>query len=170
MKKIILTSFVLALGLASCKTENKQQVEEVAQEIAKIEMENFGEDFEALDVKSKEEMAKIFTEMKEGDTLQVQFQSEIGATCKKKGCWMSLDLGNEEKAIVKFKDYGFFVPKEGAEGKESIVNGMAYLSITSVNELKHDAKDAGKPQATIDSIVAPKIQKMIMATGVQIAK
>ena len=51
-----------------------------------------------------------------------------------------------------------------------MVDGKAFLDITSIDQLKHDAKDGGKSQAAIDSIVAPKIIKRIIATGVQIAK
>jgi hypothetical protein len=44
------------------------------------------------------------------------------------------------------------------------------LGIESVDELKHYAKDAGKSQAAIDSIVAPKVTYSFMADGVLIAK
>lgn len=52
---------------------------------------------------------------------------------------------------VKFKDYAFFMPKDCA-GKKAVVDGYAYTQTTSVEELKHLAGDAGKPQAEIDAI------------------
>jgi hypothetical protein len=167
MKKIILTATFSIFLLTSCK----KQVEETPIEVVNVEaLDSFGESFIPTDVKSKEDMTNLYASLHEGDTLQVQFISEIEATCKKKGCWMSLDLGNDDKAIVRFKDYGFFVPKEGAEGKEAIVNGKAFLAVTSVDQLKHDAKDGGKSQAAIDSITTPKVVKMFLADGVLIQK
>ena len=56
-------------------------------------------------------MMKKFADLKEGDTLEVKFKSEINEVCQKKGCWMTLDLADDKEAFVKFKDYGFFVPK-----------------------------------------------------------
>ena len=170
MKKIAFAALVLSFAVISCKNDANTATEAATVDSLKVEMASFGDAFEVKDVKSKEEMAKIFSELKQGDTLNVQFESEIKATCKKKGCWMSMDLGNDEEAVVRFKDYGFFVPKEGAEGKSTIVDGKAFLDITSIDQLKHDAKDGGKSQVAIDSIVAPKIIKRIIATGVQIAK
>ena len=70
---------------------------------------------------------------------------------------------------MKFKDYAFFVPKN-AQDEEVIVNGKAFVSIESVEELKHYAKDAGKSQASIDSIVTPKTTYSFMADGVLIKK
>ena len=114
-------------------------------------------------------MMDKFKTLKEGDTLEVKFKSGINEVCQKKGCWMTLDLADDKEAFVKFKNYGFFVPKN-AQDKEVIVNGKAFVSIESVDVLKHYAKDAGKSQAAIDSIVAPKVTYSFMADGVLIAK
>jgi hypothetical protein len=48
------------------------------------------------------------------------------------------------------------------------VNGKAFVSIESVDELKHYAKDAGKSQVAIDSIIAPKTTYSFLADGVLI--
>ena len=118
---------------------------------------------------STDEMMKKFADLKEGDTLEVKFKSEINEVCQKKGCWMTLDLADDKEAFVKFKDYGFFVPKN-AQDKEVVVNGKAFVSIESVDVLKHYAKDAGKSQTAIDSITEPKVTYSFMADGVLIAK
>jgi len=100
------------------------------------------------------------------------FEGKVVATidecCKKKGCWMKVDLGNGEQMRVSFKDYGFFVPKEGAEGKEVIMQGMAYMDTTSVDMLRHLAEDAGKSQEEIDAITEPELTLAFEATGVVI--
>ena len=81
-----------------------------------------------------------YATLKEGDTLEVKFQSAINEVCQKKGCWMNVALENDNSAFVKFKDYAFFVPMN-AENKDVIVEGKAYVSIESIDDLKHYAKD-----------------------------
>jgi hypothetical protein len=51
-----------------------------------------------------------------------------------------------------------------------VVKGKAFVSIESVDELKHYAKDAGKSQAAIDSITKPESTYGFMADGVLIKK
>jgi hypothetical protein len=46
------------------------------------------------------------------------------------------------------------------------VHGKAFVSVESIEELKHYAKDAGKSQAAIDSIVAPEVTYSFEANGV----
>jgi len=67
--------------------------------------------------------------------------------------------------MVKFKDYGFFVPKDIA-GQEVIMEGKAYREVTAVDELRHLAQDAGKPQEEIEKITEPKVELKFMASGV----
>lgn len=163
MKKI-LTLVLIASFFASC-----EQKKEATPEVAKVDYAKFGDSISNEGALSSEEMLKKFESLKEGDTLEVKFKSEINEVCQKKGCWMSLDLAEDKVTFVKFKDYGFFVPKN-AQDKEVIVNGKAYVSVESVDVLKHYAKDAGKSQAAIDSITEPKVTYSFMADGVLIAK
>lgn len=107
--------------------------------------------------------------MKETDTLEVKVATKIVDVCQKKGCWMNLDLGNNQTAFVKFKDYAFFVPLNAAES-EVVVSGKAFIELTSIEDLKEYAKDAGKSQAAVDSIVAPETNYSFMADGVLIKK
>ena len=71
----------------------------------------------------------------------------------------------DQEAFVKFKNYGFFVPKYLSE-VDVIVSGKAYVSQTSVEDLKHFAQDAGKPQEEIDAITEPELSLDFMADGV----
>lgn len=82
---------------------------------------------------------------------------------------MNVALDEEKSTFVKFKDYAFFVPIN-AKDKNVIVEGKAFVSVESVEDLKHYAKDAGKSQEAIDSIVAPKTTYSFMANGVLISK
>ena len=160
---------ILALGVIASLFVNCEQKKEVAPEVAKVEYAKFGDSISVDGALSTDEMMKKFADLKEGDTLEVKFKSEINEVCQKKGCWMTLDLADDKEAFVKFKDYGFFVPKN-AQDKEVVVNGKAFVSIESVDDLKHYAKDAGKSQAAIDSITEPKVTYSFMADGVLIAK
>lgn len=129
----------------------------------------FGEKFEASKVLSNKEMLKKYKSMKKGDSLVVKFKSTIKEVCKKKGCWMQMDLTSNQQAFVRFLDYGFFVPLN-ADNAEAIVNGVAYIDIVTVEELKHYAKDAGKSQAEINKIKKPEITYAFRASGVLIKK
>jgi hypothetical protein len=129
----------------------------------------FGDSISSDKAISNVDMLVQYDKLKPGDTLNIKFKSKIKNVCQKKGCWMTLELPSGKEAFVKFKDYAFFVPKN-AQNEEVIVNGKAFVSIESVEELKHYAKDEGKSQASIDSIVAPKTNYSFMADGVLIKK
>ncbi len=109
------------------------------------------------------EISQLMKEKQEG-TFKVK--GTIVQTCLKKGCWMTVDIGNNEKMTVRFKDYGFFVPKSGAEGLEVIFEGVAHKEMRSVEELRHHAQDAGKSKEEIAQIVAPKEEITFEASGV----
>ena len=100
------------------------------------------------------------------DSVKVKFSSKIRATCQVKGCWMKVNLADDSEIRVTFKDYGFFVPKEGMEGKETSIEGYAKQIETDVETLKHYAKDAGKSQEEIDAITSPKREIAFVASGV----
>ena len=167
MKKIFFVA-VLTLLLVSC--QDKKQTEVVVEETQNVSSyASFGDSIASEGALSSAEMMQKFETLKEGDTLEVKFKSSINSVCKKKGCWMTLGLTNDKETFVKFKDYAFFVPKN-AEEKEVIVNGKAFVSIESVEDLQHYAKDAGKSKEAIDSITEPKVTYSFLADGVLIAK
>ena len=95
------------------------------------------------------------------------FEGEVTATCGKKGCWMDVASGSDT-VFVRFLDYSFFVPTEGAEGKRTVVQGEAFYDTLTVPMLKHYAEDAGKSPAEIDAIPAPELRLAFTATGVMI--
>ena len=159
---MILRSFFISLVLilTSCKYS-------ITTDNSDISYASFGDSITAENAISKENLLDKYQQMKEGDTMKIKFSSKINDVCQKKGCWMNVDLGKNEQAFIKFKDYGFFMPLN-AKGEEVIVNGKAFLSIESVDEQKHYAKDAGKSQAAIDSITTPIKTYSFLADGVLI--
>lgn len=100
------------------------------------------------------------------ETVQTKVEGKIVQTCSKKGCWMTMDIGNGQKMLVKFKDYGFFVPKNGMEGKTTIIEGVAKKEIIDVATLQHYAEDAGKSKEEINKINAPEEKYTFEAVGV----
>lgn len=129
----------------------------------------FGEKFQPNKIISEKEMLKKYKNLKKGDTLSVQYASNIKSVCKKKGCWMKMELSDKETSFVKFKDYEFFVPLN-ADGSEAIVNGKAFVDVVSVSELKHYAQDAGKSKEEIKKITKPEVTYSFEASGVYIKK
>jgi hypothetical protein len=167
MKKI---TTLLAIAILTLSCVKKVETETTEKEIASNEsFVVFGDSITSENAISNAEMMAKFATLKEGDTAAVKFKSTINDVCQKKGCWMDVALDAENSTFVKFKDYAFFVPMN-AQNKDVIVEGKAFVSIESVNDLKHYAKDAGKSQAAIDSIVAPKTTYSFMANGVLISK
>ena len=87
------------------------------------------------------------------------------SSCPKKGCWMEVKV-ELDTILVRFKDYGFFVPKIGLEKKETIIEGYPKQDTISVKILKHYAEDAGKTKKEIDKITTPKYKISFIADGV----
>ena len=98
---------------------------------------------------------------------EVRFEGDITATCPKKGCWMDVASG-EDTVFVRFLDYGFFVPTEGAEGKRAIMQGEAFFDTLTVDARRHYAEDAGATEEEIAAITEPELRLAFTATGVMI--
>jgi len=162
MKRFLLLFVLLAF---SCKNDKTQQTNTLeAEQPKEIAYASFGSEISDADALSAEEMMMKYKNLAVGDTLEVKTVGKISEVCSVKGCWMKLDMGNNDIVRVTFKDYGFFMPLN-AEG-EVIINGKAYVSETSVDDLKHYAEDAGKSQEEIDAITASEMTYAFEADGV----
>ena len=166
MKKIQVIPFLMILFLSF--NANSQELSK-KKSIDTNDYALFGEKFSSTKVYSNKQMLKKYESLKKGDTIKVQFKSVIKEVCKKKGCWMSMELADSDESFVRFKDYGFFVPLN-ADKQDAIVNGIAYIDVVLVDELRHYAKDAKKSQEEINKITKPKITYAFQATGVLIKK
>lgn len=161
MKRILLILPLFTLAISCTKKVTKTESIPV--------YAAFGEKITEKSAVSKEVLLEKYKTLKKGDTLAVKVASKINEICQNKGCWMTLDLGNNETAFVKFKDYGFFVPMN-AQKRNTIIEGKAFVEETSVAELKHYAEDEGKSNKEIAEITAPKIEYKFLAHGVLISK
>lgn len=96
-------------------------------------------------------MNELIEKTSDGKEIQIKVVGKIEEVCQAKGCWMTIEKGDGTSMRVRFKDYGFFVPKN-ASGKTAVFEGRAFFREVSVEELKHYAEDAGKTQEEIDTI------------------
>jgi len=154
MKRIL---FSLTILLAIACTNNQKNEETVV--IQKFGDENITEEGA---ITGNELMAILETE----DSAQVKVIATISDVCQKKGCWMEVDLDKNNQMLVRFLDYGFFMPLDAA-GTTAIIEGIAKVDTLSVAWLKHQLEDAKASQEEIDAITEPEISYSIEeATGV----
>ncbi len=108
--------------------------------------------------------AEMMAMLADKDSVEVKVKGIAGAVCQRKGCWMTMPVGDGEMRIT-FRDYGFFVPKD-ASGKEVIIQGIAKKEVTGVEELRHYAEDAGESEEAIAAITEPEEDIVFVADGV----
>jgi len=102
----------------------------------------------------------------EGDMADIKVTGEVDAACQMKGCWMTMKLADGSDMRVRFKDYGFFVPKDCA-GKNAVVQGKAFYDTTSVDMLRHYAVDGGMSEEEAEQkYTEPEVAIAFEATGV----
>lgn len=127
---------------------------------------HFGETIDAQGAISFEEMLTQVSNS-EVDSVAVKVVGTVGAVCQAKGCWMDLgpSTASENGMRVRFKDYGFFVPKDIA-GRQAVIEGYAFREVTSVEELRHYAEDEGLSKEEIEKINEPLEEVKFLASGV----
>lgn len=108
---------------------------------------------------------QVETKVKDQEKFTGKVKGKVVSVCQEKGCWMKIERENGEPMMVKFKDYGFFMPKN-IEGKEVVLDGEATIKETSVKQLRHYAEDAGKSKEEIQKIKEPKKDVVFVAKGV----
>lgn len=160
--KNFIPAIIALLFLAACQTSQPKE-EETPEEAPESNVTYYGDSISeegAID-------AKTFMAQMEGkDSLDVKLIATINETCQMKGCWMKMDMGNEKDIRVTFKDYAFFVPKEGVDGKTAVIQGRAFIDTLSVDMLRHYAEDGGETAEQIAAITEPEVTLSFEADGV----
>lgn len=111
---------------------------------------------------------KLESGLKDSKKLEnIAVKGLVTDVCEKRGCWLTIKTEDGSPFFVKMKDYAFFVPT-ALKGKNVVLEGVAERKITSVEELKHYAKDAKKPQSEIDAITLPKEEIRFLADGIKV--
>jgi len=152
-KLYILTSLLFSISLLLNGQSNKN-------------FDTYGQSFDIAGINNYKVEKESLLNNPQDDT---KLEGQILSTCPMKGCWMKMSV-ERDTILVRFKDYGFFVPKSGAEGKSAIINGKLSVDTLSVAQLRHYAEDAGKSKDEVSKIVKPEITISFLADGVVIDK
>jgi hypothetical protein len=163
LKKMLFGAAIFAIFTA-CNAQTEGEKSDAAATTPAEDDRHFGEIITADDAIT---LPQLLSRLNGQDSVEVKLVGNVQSVCQKKGCWMNIVEKEEEGPafFVKFKDYGFFVPKDIA-GRKVIMEGFAFREFTPVDELKHMAEDAGKSQEEIDAITMPKEELKFLASGV----
>ncbi len=156
------TLFVWAVALCLSVTAHAQE------EIASAQPgQQYGK---AITADGAISIEKLTTHLETDTAYMGKITAEVIAVCQKKGCFMEVKReGDEDPIMVRFKDYGFFMPQD-IVGRTVVVDGRAWVKETSVASLKHYAEDKGKTAEEIAQITEPKEDIAIVAEGVVVVR
>lgn len=159
MKKLLsLCAFIIALTTAALAQEKIQPAK------AGVKYGKAINDKKAISVQQLENTLKSKKDFKG------KIEGEVIGVCKKKGCFLTLKReGEGDPIMVRFKDYGYFVPAD-IVGKTVVLEGNAKIKELSVKQLQHNAEDAGRSAEEIAKITQPKTDINIVADGVLVVK
>ena len=156
----------VVFGLAACQktgvVAQKTTYELVGE--AKVVPGNYGDVVKESDVVST---AILVQKVEAAGTFTGKVSGKINEVCTNKGCWFAMELPNGSSMRVTFKDYGFFIPTN-SQGFPITIEGVATLSETDVETLRHYAEDQGKSKEEVAAITLPKKEITFEASGVLI--
>ncbi|OYX22808.1 MAG: DUF4920 domain-containing protein [Algoriphagus sp. 32-45-6] len=167
MKKTLIPFAVLiTMGIFSCNKESSQTPKTTYEVVGEAEVVpgNYGD---IIEDKEAAGLAEMVSRVEEAGTFEGKISGEIKEVCTKKGCWFAMELPNGASMRVTFKDYGFFIPTN-SQGFPITLQGVATLTETDVETLRHYAEDQGKSKEEIEAITMPKKEITFEATGVVI--
>lgn len=124
-----------------------------------------GDDFGGgITLAATQSLSAVMAEPERHTDAPVVVRARISDVCQRKGCWTILREG-ESTVRVRFKDYGFFLPKD-ISGREALVEGVVTIRTMSEREARHFASETrgGKP----DEIHGPQREIGFVATGVRV--
>ena len=110
-------------------------------------------------------VSELAAAMGDSASMNCKISGEIESVCQKKGCWMDIANPNGESVRITFKNYAIFMPKDAA-GKSAIMEGIAKVEETSVEDLQEYARDAGKSAEEVAAITSPEKELVFEASGV----
>jgi hypothetical protein len=164
MKNLLYSIMAFAALGCNAPADNAQS-EETTNETVENEILTFGEGISLeTETSANDFMAKLTAE----DSVEnVLISGIINSCCQKKGCWMKVDIGEGREMMVRFKDYGFFMPMD-CSGATVRLQGRAFKETVSVDDLRHYAEDAGKTPEEIAAITVPEVRYSFEANGVEL--
>jgi Domain of unknown function (DUF4920) len=160
MKKVLLTLAIATFGFLA----NAQPPEGNAKP-----GEWYGEKVNPEGAVAINDVALKLAESDGPEMVETKIKAKIVDVCPNKGCWLKLELPDGKTAMVKMKDYGFFLPL-AAKGKTVVIDGEVKIKTTSVAELRHYAEDAKKSKEEIAAITQPKKEVSVLAKGIVVVE
>ena len=124
-----------------------------------------GRDFGAgLTLTEPTPLATVLAEPERYEGKPVLVQGRVSDVCQKKGCWTIL-RDAEASVRIRFKDYGFFLPKDST-GDHAFAEGLVSVKTLSEDEQRHYEEESrnGDP----DSVEGPKTVVSFIASGVRL--
>lgn len=153
----------LVAGLAACQktgiVSEKTTYELVGE--AKVVPGNYGNVVKEADAVSA---SILLQKVESSGSFKGKVSGQIKEVCTNKGCWFAMELPNGSSMRVTFKDYGFFIPTN-SQGFPITIEGIATLTETDVETLRHYAEDQGKSKEAIEAITASKKEITFEASG-----
>ena len=126
-----ITTVMLGLIFISCQTETEM-----------VNAQVFGE---KVTLEESVSLAEIYASPDQFKDKEIRIEGTIKEVCQRKGCWLKLTDGSKE-LTVRFKDYGFFVPKDASNSKV-IVQGVFTMEPDMHVEHEARAQAEGKDHA-----------------------
>ena len=108
--------------------------------------------------------ATLVQKVEASGTFTGKVAGKINEVCTNKGCWFAMELPNGTSMRVTFKDYGFFIPTN-SQGFPITIEGVATLTETDVETLRHYAEDQGKSKEEVAAITSPQKEITFEASG-----
>lgn len=172
--KILLFIFSLSFIFTACSSDKNANTEATKQEVIKLG--------QAFTVENPKTVDQITTILKDTNTvwqsiqidgannidgIPAQIKGKVTEVCKISGCWLAFTTADNKQFLVTIRDKSFKLPAD-LENKEVIVNGGAYNNITSIEELRHEAKSKGWSQERIEQITTPVVEYQFSCSGIEI--
>ncbi|BDS14058.1 DUF4920 domain-containing protein [Aureispira anguillae] len=98
--------------------------------------------------------------------IATKVEGEVSEVCKKAGCWLKMATADGKEIFIA-TNHEFLVPVDMV-GKTVVVDGNAYKSVTTVDELRHFAEDEGQSAEEIAKITEPVSEYKLLAKGLVI--
>ena len=155
MKKIHLILAVICVGITVNAQPPKVPADKGAKfgEAATLTADN------ALTVEQLADLVKAHP-----GSLKVKLKGKVTEVCQAEGCWIKIQ-SPDGNMMVKMKDHKFTVPVI-LNGKNIVIEGFAESKLTTLEQLRHFAEDAGKSKAEIAKITEPKKELIVQANGI----
>jgi hypothetical protein len=115
------------------------------------------------------DVAVVPAKLETTPSFNTKIKAKVLDVCPKKGCWLKIAVNDSTEAFVKMKDYAFFTPV-AIKGKTVVIDAVASIKTTPVNELRHYAEDAKKSQEEIAAITEPKKEISFLANGIVVVE